>query len=101
MPDIDKQWPSKEALPWIDIAALSIQKKFYELTSSKVPNTLKTVDIINLDTKWDELVANLRSGNDSTPVIKLDPYNLLTKLGEISTDREQRGDICPSVVYSM
>ena len=52
---------------------------------------LKTNDIMTLDTICNEFVANLRAGDDSTPVIKLKPpYNIMTELDEISTGRGER-----------
>ena len=52
---------------------------------------LKTTDIMVLDTVCSEFVANLRAGNDSTSVIKLNPpYNLMIDLDEISTGRGRR-----------
>ena len=52
---------------------------------------LKTNDIMTLDTICNEFVANLRAGDDSTPVIKLNPpYDLMADLPEILTGRGDR-----------
>lgn len=65
--------------------ALPIEQEFYEHTRSKVLTMLKTTDIMVLDTICGEFVANLRAGDDSTSVIKLNPpYNLMTDLDKIS-----------------
>ncbi len=71
--------------------ALPTEQEFYELTRSKVLNMLKTTDIMTLDTICNEFVANLRAGDDSTPVIKLKPpYNMMTELDEMSSGRGER-----------
>jgi hypothetical protein len=67
---------------------LPTEQQLYELTRSKVLTMLKTTDIMVLDTICKEFVANLRAGDDSTPVIKLKPpYNLMTEFDEISSGR--------------
>ena len=49
------------------------------------------VRISTLQGICNELVTNLRAGNDTTPVIKLNPpYDLLVDLSEISTGRGER-----------
>ena len=51
---------------------------------------LKTNDIMTLDTICNEFVANLRAGDDSTPVIKLNPpYDLMV---DLQNDLYGRGD---------
>lgn len=40
---------------------------------------------------YNEVVSNLRAGDDSVSVIKLNrPYDLLLDLGEVSTGRGER-----------
>ena len=52
---------------------------------------LKTNDIMTLDTICNEFVANLRAGDDSTPVIKLNPpYSLMVDLEKVSSGRGER-----------
>ena len=76
--------------------ALPTEQEFYELTRSKVLNMLKTNDIMTLDTICNEFVANLRAGDDSTPVIKLKPpYNMMTELDEMSSGRSRTNKIEP------
>jgi len=68
--------------------ALPTEEEFYELTNLHLLDMLQTDDIMKLDVICNELVANLRAGNDSVSVIKLNPpYNLLVDLGEISSGR--------------
>ncbi len=46
---------------------------------------------MRLDAICNELVTNLRAGNDSVSVIKLNPpYDLMADLAEISTGRGER-----------
>ena len=60
---------------------------------------LKTNDIMTLDTICNEFVANLRAGDDSTPVIKLKPpYNIMTELDEISTGRMTKTAVEPEII---
>lgn len=71
--------------------ALPSEDEFYELTRSKLLDLLKTEDIIVIDAICREFVTNLRAGNDTTPVIKLNPpYNLMADLPEISRGRGER-----------
>ncbi len=52
---------------------------------------LKTNDIMTFDTICNEFVANLRAGDDSTPVIKLNPpYNLMVDLEKVPSGRGER-----------
>ena len=52
---------------------------------------LQTSDIVKLDAICNELVTNLRAGNDSVSVIKLNPpYNLLVDLDKILIGRGER-----------
>ena len=71
--------------------ALPTEKEFYELINIHLLDLLEMSDITKLDAICKELVLNLRAGNDSVPVIKLNPpYNLLVDLSEISTGRGER-----------
>ena len=68
--------------------ALPTEEEFYELTNLHLLDMLQTDDIMKLDAICNELVSNLRAGNDSVSVIKLNPpYNMLVDLAEISTGR--------------
>lgn len=68
--------------------ALPTEDEFYELVNLHLLDLLQQNDIMKLDAICNELVSNLRAGNDATPVIKLNPpYNLLVDLAEISTGR--------------
>ncbi len=80
----------KEALEVLD-TALPTKKEFYELTKSKLLDLLNKDDILVLDAICSEFVTNLRAGNDSTPVIKLNPpYDLMVDLSKVSTGRGER-----------
>lgn len=71
--------------------ALPTEKEFYELTKSKLLDLLHEDDIVVLNAICSEFVTNLRAGNDSTPVIKLDPpYDLMVDLGKILIGRGER-----------
>ena len=71
--------------------ALPTEQEFYELIDSHLLNLLKEDDIMKLDAICKELVTNLRAGNDSVPVIKLNPpYDLMVDLSKISTGRGER-----------
>lgn len=71
--------------------ALPTEEEFYELTNLHLLDMLQTNDIMKLDAICNELVTNLRAGNDSISVIKLNPpYNMLVDLAEISTGRGER-----------
>src|SRR5690606_30174396 len=67
---------------------LPSESEFYELTRSKVLDLLNTDDIIAIDAICREFVTNLRAGNDSVSVIKLNPpYDLMVDVAEISRGR--------------
>lgn len=71
--------------------ALPTEEEFYELTRSKLLNMLKTEDIMVIDAICREFVTNLRAGNDSTSVIKLNPpYDLMVDLDKVTTGRGDR-----------
>ena len=71
--------------------ALPTEEQFYELTKLHLLDLLETEDIIRLDTLCNELVSNLRAGNDTVSVIKLNPpYNLMVDLSKISSGRDSR-----------
>ncbi len=79
---------NKAKLKTLD-AALPSEQDFYELTRSKLLNLLKTDDIMVIDTVCREFVTNLRAGNDTVSVIKLNPpYDLMADLPEISYGRD-------------
>ncbi len=81
---------SKEALEELD-TALPSKKEFYELTKSKLLDLLHEEDIVVLNAICSEFVTNLRAGNDSTPVIKLNPpYDLMVDLDKILIGRGDR-----------
>ena len=71
--------------------ALPSESEFYELIKLHLLDLLQSDDITILDTICNELVSNLRAGDDFISVIKLNPpYNLLVDLGEISSGRGER-----------
>ncbi len=70
---------------------LPTEEEFYELVNLHLVDLLQQDDIMKLDAICNELVTNLRAGNDSVSVIKLNPpYNLLVDLAEISSGRGER-----------
>lgn len=70
---------------------LPTEEEFYELVNSYLLTLLSTTDLMEQDAVCNELVANLRVGDNSVSVIKLNPpYNLLADLPEISTGRDAR-----------
>jgi hypothetical protein len=70
--------------------ALPTEEEFYELINLHLLDMLQTNDIMKLEAICDELVTNLRAGNDSTPVIKLNPpYDLMVDLDKVTIGREQ------------
>lgn len=78
---------NKDKLKKLD-AALPSEEEFYELTRSKLLNLLSTEDIMVIDALCREFITNLRAGNDSVSVIKLNsPYDLMDDLSEISRGR--------------
>jgi DNA invertase Pin-like site-specific DNA recombinase len=71
--------------------ALPTESEFYELVNLHLVDLLETNDIMKLDAICNELVTNLRAGNDSVSVIKINPpYNMLVDLAEISSGRGER-----------
>ncbi|MEI7689823.1 MAG: recombinase family protein [Candidatus Saccharibacteria bacterium] len=67
-------------------ADLPTEQEFYELIKSYLVMLLKTHDLLEQDAICNELVSNLRAGNDVISVITLNPpYNLLVDLANIST----------------
>lgn len=71
--------------------ALPSRNEFYELTKSKLLDLLHEDDIVVLNAICSEFVTNLRAGNDSTPVITLNPpYDLMVDLGKVVTGRGDR-----------
>lgn len=78
--------------------ALPTEKEFYELIHLHLLDLLHTNDITILDTICKELVTNLRAGNDSISVIKLNPpYSLLVDLSEISIGRDKNAPAEPII----
>ena len=74
---------------------LPTEEEFYELVHSYLSTLLNTTDLMEQDAVCNELVANLRVGDDSVSVIKLNPpYNLLADLPEISYGRGYRTRTC-------
>ncbi len=67
-------------------ADLPTEQEFYELIKSYLLMLLNTHDLLEQDAICNELVSNLRAGNDCVSVITLNPpYNLLVDLTKIST----------------
>ena len=72
-------------------SGLPTEQEFYELISLYLSVLLNTPDLMEQDAVCNELVLNLRAGNDIVPVIKLNPpYNLQVDLDEISIGRGER-----------
>jgi DNA invertase Pin-like site-specific DNA recombinase len=70
---------------------LPTEQEFYELVNSYLSVLLNTTDLMEQDAVCNELVSNLRAGNDAVSVIKLNPpYNMLVDLAEISFGRGER-----------
>ena len=70
---------------------LPTEEEFYELIHSYLETMVFTDDLLATDIICNELVTNLRAGNDCVPVIKLNPpYNLMVDLPEISNGRGER-----------
>ena len=79
--------------------ALPSEEEFYELTNLHLLDMLQTDNIMKLEAICNELVTNLRAGDDSVSVIKLNPpYNMLVDLAEISTGRGDRIRTCDLTV---
>lgn len=72
--------------------ALPTKQEFFKLTQSYLLEFLNTDDIVRLDAIANEVVANLRAGDNTTPVIKLNPpYNLLVDLSKNSENLSWSG----------
>jgi DNA invertase Pin-like site-specific DNA recombinase len=70
---------------------LPTEQEFYELINSYLLVLLNTTDLMEQDAVCNELVSNLRAGDDTVPVIKLNPpYDLMTDLDKISRGRGDR-----------
>jgi DNA invertase Pin-like site-specific DNA recombinase len=79
-------------------SGLPTEQEFYELIYSYLLTLLETTDIVEQDAVYNELVSNLRAGNDSVSVIKLNPpYNLLVDLAKVSTGRTTDTAIEPTL----
>lgn len=73
-------------------AALPTKQEFFKLTQSHLFELLNTDDIVKIDAIANEVVANLRAGDNTTPVIKLNPpYNLLVDLSKNSENLSWSG----------
>jgi DNA invertase Pin-like site-specific DNA recombinase len=71
--------------------ALPTEEQFYELMQLYLLDLLQAFELTRIDLICNELVSNLRAGNDSVSVIKLNPpYDMLVDLGEISSGRGER-----------
>jgi site-specific DNA recombinase len=70
---------------------LPTEQEFYELISSYLKTLLNTTDLMEQDAIYNEVVLNLRAGDDVVSVIKLNPpYSLLVDLAKISAGRGER-----------
>ena len=70
---------------------LPTEQEFYELINTYLLRLLKTTDLMEQDAICNELVSNLRAGDNSVSVIKLNPpYNMLVDLAKVSTGRGER-----------
>ena len=70
---------------------LPTEKEFYELINSYLLTLLNTNDLMEQDAVCNELVSNLRAGNDCVSVINLNkPYDLLVDLDKILTGGRER-----------
>lgn len=69
-------------------AGLPTEQEFYELIGSYLEKLLSAKDILETDIICNELVSNLRAGDDSVSVIKLNPpYDLMVDLAKVSNGR--------------
>ena len=67
---------------------LPTEKEFYELINSYLLTLINTTDLMEQEAVCNEVVSNLRAGNDCVSVITLNkPYALLVDLAKISTGR--------------
>lgn len=65
-------------------AGLPSREQFVELVHSYLEILLKTTDLIEEDTIYQELVLNLRVGDNAVSVIKLNPpYDLMVDLDKV------------------
>jgi DNA invertase Pin-like site-specific DNA recombinase len=72
-------------------AGLPTEEQFYELINSYLVTLLRTNDLMEQDAICNELVSNLRAGNNCVSVINLNkPYDLLLDLDKILTGRGER-----------
>lgn len=72
--------------------ALPTKQEFFKLTQSHLFELLNTDDIVKIDAIANEVVANLRAGDNTTPVIKLNPpYNLMVDLTKNSKNLSWSG----------
>lgn len=70
---------------------LPTEKQFYELVNSYLKILLSTDDLMEQDAICNELVSNLRAGDDAVSVISLNkPYDLLADVAKISLGRGDR-----------
>ena len=70
---------------------LPTRQQFIELVRSYLETLLTTTDLIEEDTVYQELVLNLRAGDDAVSVIKLNPpYDLMVDVAKISLGRGER-----------
>lgn len=71
--------------------ALPTRKEFVELTQSYLLILRKTRDIVEEDEVYKEMVLNLRVGDETTTVIKLNPpYDLMVDLNKVFLGRGER-----------
>lgn len=70
---------------------LPTRQQFVELVRLYLETLLKTTDLIEEDIVYQEVVLNLRAGDDDISVIKLNPpYDLLVDLSKVSLGRGWR-----------
>ena len=78
---------------------LPTRQQFVELVRSYLETLLNTTDLLEEDTVYQELVLNLRAGDDCVSVIKLNPpYDLLVDLDKVSLGRGYRTRTCDLAV---
>ena len=64
--------------------SLPTHQKFVELVNSYLKTILSTSDIVKEDMVYNKLVLNLRAGDNSVSIIKLNPpYDLMVDLEKI------------------
>ena len=72
-------------------SALPSKEEFVELVRLYLKTILTTKDLVEEDAVYQEVVLNLRAGDNAVSVIKLNPpYNLMVDLSKISTGRGER-----------